>query len=305
MMDSRLQEKKNVAYEEHDPSYGAVYIYEEKLASIRSKHQKIEVLQTKNHGRILLIDDFMMLTEDSEFVYHEMIVHVPLASHPLAKRALVIGGGDGGVVRELLKYRRLEKIVLVEIDEEVIRVCQQFFPEMSRSLSDPKVEVIIGDGVEYVKNAQEGLDIIIIDSTDPFGVAEPLISPEFYQACCTVLGEEGLLMQQVASPFFTPDTFVKVFHNMRQALPIASPVLLPAPFYVSSDWSLGLASASDRFFKKEIPSGYWSPIPGLKYYNPEVHRASFALPNFVRDLWDRSLRSPDLPKKPKIDSSSI
>ncbi len=293
-MDPRLKEKRNVAYEEHDPSYGAVYIYEKKLVSIRSKYQKIEVLQTQNHGRILLIDGFMMLTENSEFVYHEMMVHVPLAAHQMAKRALVIGGGDGGVVRELLKYPHLEKIALVEIDEEVIRVCRQFFPDMSHSLSDPKVEMIITDGVEYVKNAQEGFDVIIIDSTDPFGVAELLISPAFYQACRRVLGEEGLLMQQVASPFFSPDIFVKAFHNMRQGFPLASPVLIPAPFYVSSDWSLGLASGSDRFFKKEIPSGFWDPIPDLKYYNLEVHRASFALPNFVRDLWERSLRSPDL-----------
>ena len=293
MIDPRLLEKKNVAYEEHDPSYGAVYIYEAKLASIRSKYQKIEVLQTKNHGKILLIDDFMMLTEDSEFIYHEMMVHVPLASHPLAKRVLVIGGGDGGVVRELLKYPRLQRIVLVEIDEEVIKICRQFFPEMSRSLSDPRVEVIIGDGVEYVRDAKEGFDVLIIDSTDPFGVAELLISPEFYQACRTLLAEEGLLMQQVASPFFTPDIFVKAFHNMRKAFSFASPVLVPAPFYVSSDWSLGLASGSDRFFKKEIPEGYWNPIPGLKYYNPDVHRASFALPNFVQELWDRSLQSPE------------
>ncbi|UCC66490.1 MAG: polyamine aminopropyltransferase [Deltaproteobacteria bacterium] len=297
MMDSRLQEKKNVAYEEHDPSYGAVYIYEEKLASIRSQYQKIEVLQTRNHGKILLIDDFMMLTEDSEFVYHEMVVHVPLASHPLAKKVLVIGGGDGGTVRELLKYPRLERIVLVEIDEEVIRVCRQFFPDMSQSLSDPKVEVIIGDGVKFVNNAQETFGVIIIDSTDPFGVAQLLISAEFYRACRSILGEEGLLMQQVASPFFTPDLFVKIFYNMRQAFDLASPVLVPAPFYVSGDWSLGLASGSDRFLKQEIPEGYWIPIPGLKYYNCEVHRASFSLPNFVHDLCEKSMHAPDLPPK--------
>ena len=292
MIDSRLREKKNVAYEEHDPSYGAVYMYDEKLVSVQSKYQKIEVLQTKNHGKILLIDDFMMLTEYSEFVYHEMMAHLPMAAHHLAKRVLVIGGGDGGVVRELLKYPRLERIVLVEIDEEVIKVCKQCFPDISHSLSDPKVEVSIGDGVKYVQDVQDGFDVIIIDSTDPFGVAELLISPEFYHECRRILGE-GLLMQQVASPFFTPDVFVKAFHNMHQAFPHASPVLVPAPFYVSSDWSLGLASGSDRFFKKEILSDSWEPIPGLKYYNPDVHRASFALPNFVRDLWERSLRSSD------------
>jgi spermidine synthase len=295
MIDARLLEKQNVAYEEHDPSYGAVFIYEEKLASIRSQYQKIEVLRTKHHGKILLIDDFMMLTEDSEFVYHEMMVHVPLAAHNTAKSVLVVGGGDGGIIRELLRYPRLERIVLVEIDEEVVRICRQFFPDISHSLSDPKVEIIIQDGVEYVNNAREGFDIIIIDSTDPYSVAGLLISSKFYETCRMVLSEEGLLMQQVASPFFTSDVFVKAFHNMRQVFPFVSPVLVPAPFYVSSDWSLGLASGSDRFFKKEIPSGWWYPIPGLKYYNIEVHRASFALPNFVQDLWERSLLSPDLP----------
>ncbi len=297
MMDPRLQEKANVAYEEHDPSYGAVFIYEEKLISIRSPYQKIEVLKTKKHGRILLIDNFMMLTEDSEFVYHEMMAHVPLAAHHLAKRVLVIGGGDGGVVRELLKYPRLEKITLVEIDEEVIKICQQFFPEMSRSLSDPRVEVIIGDGAAYVKETTEGFDGVIIDSTDPFGPAELLVSPTFYQACRKVLGAEGVLMQQVASPFFTSEVFVKVFHNMRQSLSFVSPVLVSTPFYMSGDWSLGFASGSDRFFKKEIPAGSWNPIPGLKYYNPEVHRSSFVLPNFVRTLWEHSERSSDCPLK--------
>lgn len=294
-MDPRLQEKQNVVYEAHDPSYGAVYIYDKKLASVRSQYQKIEVLQTARHGKILLIDDIMMLTEDSEYVYHEMMAHVPLAAHHEARRVLVIGGGDGGVVRELLKYPRLERIVLVEIDEEVITVCRQFFPDIARSLSDSKVEVRISDGVEYVKQAQEGFDCIVIDSTDPIGPAELLISPEFYQACRRALGEEGLLMQQVTSPFFNPAVFVKAFHYMRQSFSVAHPILVPTPFYISGDWSLGMASGSDRFCKQEIPAGQWDPIPGLKFYNPEVHRASFALPNVTRELWEQSAHSPDMP----------
>ena len=116
----------------------------------------------------------------------------------------------------------------------------------------------------------------------------------FYGACCRVLGDDGLFMQQVASPFFTPDIFVRAFYSMRQTFSMTSPVLIPAPFYVSSDWSLGLASSSDTFFKKEIPPGYWDPIPGLRYYNPDVHRASFALPNFTQELWTRSAQSPNL-----------
>jgi len=294
MMDQRLKERKNVAYEEHDPSYGSVFVYEEKLISIKSKYQKIEVLQTKNHGRILLIDDFMMLTEDSEFIYHEMMVHVPLTAHDLARKVLVIGGGDGGVARELLKYPRLERITQVEIDPEVVEICRQFFPEITKSLSDPRVNLIIGDGIHYVEDLRESVDVIIIDSTDPFGPAELLVSTEFYRACRRVLRENGLLMQQIASPFFTPDVFVRVFHNMRQVFPVANPVLVPVPFYVSSDWSLGLASASDTFFKKEIPPGRGKSVAGLKYYNPEVHRASFSLPNFVQDLWEKSRVTPEL-----------
>jgi spermidine synthase len=296
-MDPRLQEKQNVAYEEHDPSYGSVYIYEEKLASVQSPYQKIEVLRTVRHGKVLLIDDFMMLTEDSEYVYHEMMAHIPLAAHHLAKRILVIGGGDGGVVREVLRYPRLEHIVLVEIDEEVIKVCRQFFPEISYGLVDPKVTVIIGDGVRYVNETRERFDVIIIDSTDPFGPAALLITLEFYQACRRVLGDEGLLMQQVASPFFNPDVFVKAFHHMQRSFPLTSPVLVPVPFYISGHWGLGLASGSERFFKQEIPPGEWD-IPGLRYYNPEVHRASFALPTVTRKLWEQSAHSPTLPQMP-------
>jgi spermidine synthase len=295
VIDERLARKPNVAYEEHDPSYGAVFLYEQKLASVRSRYQKIEVFQTKEHGRILLIDDFMMLTEDSEFVYHEMMVHVPLAVHKTAKEVLVIGGGDGGTVRELLKYPRLKKITLVEIDEEVIRVCREYFPHLAGSLSDPRVEVIIGDGAEYVKNLRGSVDVVIIDSTDPFGPAELLVSQSFYRDCRRALGTRGLLMQQMASPFFTPDVFVKAFYHMRQVFPAVHPILVPTPFYVSSDWSLGLASESDTDWTSAISPSSWESISYLKYYNLDVHRESFALPNFVRRLWDLCLTSPVLP----------
>ncbi len=298
MIDPRLLEKENVFYEEHDSGYGAVYIYEEHLAEVRSRYQKIDVIRTKEHGKMLFIDYYMMFTEDSEFVYHEMMVHVPLAAHSEARKVLVIGGGDGGVVREVLKYPRVERITLVEIDEEVIKVCREHFPEITRSLDDPRVEVVIGDGVKFVKELEESYDVIIVDSTDPYGVAELLISTEFYQGCRRVLGEHGVMMQQMASPFFTPDVFVKGFHNMMEVFPLVSPVLVPAPFYVSSDWALAFASGSQRFFRKEIPSGSWHPPGPLKYYNPEVHQASFCLPNFVKELMQIASRTPVLEKKP-------
>ncbi|RLA86102.1 MAG: spermidine synthase [Deltaproteobacteria bacterium] len=299
VIDPKLLEKENVFYEEHDSSYGAVFVYEEHLASIRSPYQQIDVIRTKEHGKMLFIDHYMMFTEDSEFVYHEMMAHVPLAAHREAQRVLVIGGGDGGVVREVLKYQRVKKVTLVEIDKTVIEVCRRHFPEMTGSLEDPRVEVVIGDGVKYVKEVPPGsYDVIIVDSTDPYGVAELLISPEFFEGCRRTLGDCGLMIQQMASPFFTPDVFVKGFHNMMRVFPHVAPVLVPAPFYVSSDWALGLASSSDKFFKKELPEGWWEPPGRLKYYNPEVHRASFVLPNFVKDLMEMASRTPVLERKP-------
>lgn len=285
MIDERFHTKKNVAYEEHDPSYGSVFLYENQLASIRSPYQKIEVFDTKHHGKMLLIDDCMMLTEDSEFIYHEMMAHVPMAAHRAATRAVVIGGGDGGVVRELLKYQRLERISLVEIDEEVIKISRRFFPELAKSLDDPRVNVIVGDGVRFMKELTQPVDVVIIDSTDPYGPAEMLISEEFYRSCHDALGTEGLLMQQIASPFFTPDIFIKAFSMMRKIFPLTSPLLVPTPFYMSGAWSLGLGSRSDTYFRKDIPPNACEEIPGLRYYNPDIHRAAFALPNFVRDLY--------------------
>ncbi len=299
MIDPKLLEKENVFYEEHDPSYGAVYIYEEYLASIRSPYQQIDVIRTKEHGKMLFIDHYMMLTEDSEFVYHEMISHIPLAAHREATRVLVIGGGDGGVVREVLKYPRIQKVTLVEIDEMVIEVCRKHFPEISKSLDDPRVEVVIGDGVRFVmESPASSYDVIIIDSTDPYGVAEPLISQEFYQACKKVLGPRGVIIQQMASPFFMPEVFVKGFHNLMKVFPCVSPLLVAAPFYVSSDWALAFASPSPEFFKKELPEGWWTPPGRLKYYNPEVHRASFLLPNYIKELLEMAQRGPVLERKP-------
>jgi len=288
MIDERFRAKKNIAYEEHDPSYGSVFLYERQLASIRSPYQKIEVIDTTHHGRMLLIDDCMMLTEDSEFIYHEMMAHIPMAAHRAATRVVVIGGGDGGVVRELLKYQRLEQITLVEIDEEVIKISRRFFPQLAKSLEDPRVNVIIGDGVRFINELTEPVDVVIIDSTDPYGPAELLISEQFYRSCYNVLGVEGLLMQQIASPFFTPDIFVKAFSSLRKVFPLTSPLLVPTPFYMSGAWSLGLGSSSDTYFTKDIPPEWWEGVPGLRYYNPDIHRAAFALPNFVRDLYEKA-----------------
>lgn len=298
MIDPRLLEKENVLYEEHDPSYGAVYIYEKHLVDSRSRYQKIDVIETQHHGKILLIDYYMMLTEDSEFIYHEMMAHVPMAAHSQAHQVLVIGGGDGGVVREVLKYPQVERVMLVEIDEEVIKVCREHFPQLARSLDDPRVEVRIEDGVKFVQETDESFDVMIVDSTDPFGVAELLISVDFYKGCRKVLGEEGVMIQQMASPFFTPDIFVKAFHNMVEVFEHVSPVLVPVPFYVSGHWSLGFASSSERHFRKEVSPGSWRPPGELKYYNPEVHRAAFCLPNFVQLLYERAKETPELREKP-------
>jgi len=302
MIDPKLLEKENVFYEEHNQSYGAVFIYEEHLASVRSEYQQLDVIKTKEHGKMFFIDHYMMFTEDSEFVYHEMMAHVPLAAHREARKVLVVGGGDGGVVREVLRYPRVEKVTLVEIDPMVIEVCRKHFPEITKSLDDPRVEVVIGDGVKFVKESPPGsYDVIIVDSTDPYGVAELLISPEFFTACRKVLEPHGVMIQHMASPFFTPDIFVKGMYNLMHAFPFVAPLLVAVPFYVSSDWALAFASPSEKFFRKEIPEGWWEPPGRLKYYNPEVHSASFVLPNYVKELMEVAARTPVLEKKPWLD----
>ncbi len=260
------------------------------LADTKSDFQKIDFYDSYEFGRFFTLDGYIMLTERDEFIYHEMIVHVPMAVYPDAKRVLVIGGGDGGTVRELIRYPGIEQIDLVEIDETVVRLCKQYLPFVADGLLDPRVRLHFEDGVAFVKNSRERYDLILVDSTDPIGVGEGLFSTDFYRDCFCLLAEGGILINQHESPYYEEDAkqMMRAHSKLRSVFPVAKVYQFHIPTYASGHWLFGFASrALDPV--KDLQAEKWNAL-GLKtrYYNTDLHRGCFALPNYVIDLLSRA-----------------
>ena len=254
------------------------------LYSGKSPFQKIEVFETEKFGRMLVIDGCIMLTEGDEFIYHEMITHVPLYVHPKPESLLVIGGGDGGTVREILKHPEVIAVDLVDIDRRVSEVCLEFFPEISRGLLSERVNCHFEDGVEFVKRQKKHYDLIIIDSTDPINVGEGLFTSDFYQNCNSILKEGGILVNQAESPMYSNRWVRSISEKLKKSFPIVQFYSANIPTYPSGFWMFGFAS------KKYDPNNLFHEQKfvkdnlNLKYYNAGVHQACFTLSNYVKDL---------------------
>ena len=254
------------------------------LYSAQSPFQKVEVVDSKGFGKILLLDGFVMLTERDEFVYHEMIAHTPLFTHPEPKRVLVIGGGDGGTVREILRHPSVEHVELVDIDEMVTKVCLEYFPQVAGMLNDPRVSCFFEDGVAYVKRKETEYDLIIVDSTDPISVGEGLFTREFYRDCYRALNDRGILVNQSESPFWLPNIVKGIHDKLRDIFPIFHFYQAYIPTYPSGSWAFGFASKSTHPVNNFDVDRYHQLSLDLKYYNEEIHKAAFALPTFFRKL---------------------
>lgn len=256
------------------------------LVSRESKYQRIDVLETVEFGRMLTLDGFVMLTEKDEFIYHEMITHVPMATNRHIKKVLVIGAGDGGTIRELVRYPSIEAIDMVEIDEEVVRVCREYLPQTAGSLGDERVHIYYEDGLKYVRRKQKEYDLIIVDSTDPFGPGEGLFTREFYGNCYTALTDQGILINQHESPYYENDalSMQKAHHRIAAVFPVSMVYQFHMPTYPSGHWLFGFASKGlDPV--KDMDEEYWNSL-GIetKYYNSGIHRGAFALPNYVKNM---------------------
>lgn len=262
---------------------------EQTLFSGKSPYQQVDVVQTAGHGRMLLNDGIVMISERDEFVYHEMIAHVPLFVHPNPRRVLVIGGGDGGTVREVLRHPGVERVVMVEIDEMVVHACKEHFPQVSCALDHPKLSLRIEDGVRYVAETEERFDVVIVDSTDPVGPAQPLFDKAFYGNTAGLLEDDGILITQAESPFYDPDLQSSMLANQRPFFPRLHLYLLTNLTYPGGLWSFGFAS------KGGCPVGGLDParVAGsgirFRYYNADVHRAAFALPTFIAEALSGTL----------------
>jgi spermidine synthase len=254
------------------------------IFSGNSPFQKIEILESSAFGKILVIDDCIMFTEKDEFIYHEMITHVPLYVHPRPARVLIIGGGDGGAVREVLKHSDVRKIVLVDIDRMVSDLCLKYFPAIAAGLLSERVTCLYQDGVEYVKNSQDKFDLIIIDSTDPVSVGEGLFTPEFYQDCHELLNDDGILVNQAESPLFTRRWLSMISRKLVDVFPRLHFYQANIPTYPSGYWLFGFASKKYNPREDFLRDKYSQQALQLKYYNEQLHQACFVLPNYVREI---------------------
>ena len=272
--------------EQHTENVNFSIRVNKQLYSGISEFQRIDIFESIEYGRFLTLDGFMMMTERDEFIYHEMIVHVPMSVHPNVQKVLVIGGGDGGVVRELLKYETIKSIQLVEIDEQVVKVCKEFLPITANSLNDERVSVLYQDGLKYVRKWENEFDLIIVDSTDPFGPGEGLFTKEFYGNCYKALKEDGIMVNQHESPFYKEDAnaMKRAHKRIVESFPISRIYQAHIPSYPSGHWLFGFSSKLYHPIK-DIRKKEWNDLNlKTKYYNIKLHKGSFALPNYVEEM---------------------
>jgi spermidine synthase len=259
------------------------------VASKKSAVQQIDILDTPAYGRVLVLDGGLMTTEKDEFIYHEMITHVPMAVNPNVKNVLVIGGGDGGTVRELTKYRKIESIDLVEVDKDVVLLAKKYLPFTSSKLKDKRVSVWFEEGLRYVRGKKAEYDLIIVDSSDPYGPAEGLFTREFYGTCFKALRDDGILINQHESPFYyVHQRSVRDAHkHIAVEFPVSTVYQCHIPSYPSGHWLFGFASKKYHPIE-DLDATRWNKL-GIRtrYYNTDLHRGAFALPNYVKDLLNK------------------
>lgn len=253
----------------------------QKLHEEQTPYQRIEIYETTDFGNLMVIDGFVMLTSRDNFLYHEMMSHPALFTHPDPKRVVIIGGGDCGTLREVLKHKGVERALQVEIDERVTRLSEQYFPELCESNNDPRAELFFGDGIQWMKDAEPGsVDIVIVDSTDPIGPAEGLFTEDFYRSCYRALGNNGLVVQQSESPLLHYDSIIKPMHCAMQAAGFTHTHTLPFPqsCYPSGWWSATLAGKQtvDNFREGDVEQ----PEFATQYYNRNIHQGALAVPTF-------------------------
>jgi len=257
------------------------YKIKETLVRKQTEYQDLAIVDTYCFGRMLLLDGIVQTTIEDEYVYHEMITHIPLFTHPNPEKVLVVGGGDGGAIREVLKHPSVKKAVLCEIDRCVVEECTKYLPEISCALSNPKCEVFIGDGIKYVHEHKNEFDVIIVDSTDPFGAAEGLFGGSFYKELAECLTHDGIFVAQTETPFYLPEVVKKVFKDAQAVFPVTKLFMAAIPTYPGGYWSFTIGS------KKYDPEEANLPMDigfNTKYYTKKIHRASFALPKYVEEL---------------------
>ena len=271
------------------PGWGQRFLVRRELARLTSAFQDILVFDTVSHGVVLMLDGAVQITEADEFVYQEMIAHVPLIAHGAARDVLIIGAGDGGVLRRVLEHRGVRRATMVEIDGEVIRVAKEFLPRIGGDAwHDARADVIVGDGVDHLRRAPDNsVDVMIIDSTDPVGVGAVLFTDEFYSHAARVLREDGLVVNQCGVPLMQGEELRASSARRRKFFPHVSAYVVAVPTYVGGFMTLGIAGKSNIAKDAGLAAqrAKQSAIEGrTRYWSPDVHAAAFALPPYIAEL---------------------
>lgn len=270
--------------------YGQQFDVDKVLFEEKTDHFHLIIFENPMFGRVMALDGIIQTTEKDEFIYHEMLTHVPLFSHPNPKHVCVIGGGDGGMLREVLKHKSVEKVTLVEIDGKVIEMCREFFPNHSQgAFDDSRTEIVIQDGFDYLKSAENRFDVIISDSTDPIGPAEVLFTETFYGLCKKALKPGGILVTQNGVSYFQLDEMKNSARDMRPHFDVVTFYSAAVPTYVGGNMVFGWATDADAYCKQSISAITEKVVASgikTKYYSSEIHSAAFALPRYVKDAID-------------------
>lgn len=269
--------------EEHHKGVRYSILVKKHLYSGKSDYQRIDVIDTVFYGKMLILDGLVMLSERDESAYHEMISHIPAFTHPGPKTALVIGGGDGGTVRELLRHPSIEHIDLVEIDRQVVDISKEFFPELTSGLKDCRVSIHYRDGIKFVKQTSDRYDLALVDSIDPIGPAAGLFQIDFYRDVYHCLSEDGILTAQAESPLFGQHISQAMVESLKTLFPLTFKYQSFIPTYPSGHWLFILASKKHHPTKNYRLKDALSMEKEFKYYNAELHKAAFALPTWVRN----------------------
>jgi spermidine synthase len=258
------------------------------LFDSETEQQKLTIFENADFGRVMMLDGTTQLATKDEFTYHEMMAHVPLFAHGRAKKALIVGGGDGGVLREALKHHELEQVTLCEIDSSVIDLCRRYLPEVSAgAFDDPRTKIVIADGAKFLADTEECFDVIMVDSTDPIGSGVVLFTREFYADCRRALNKGGILVTQNGLPFLQGPQLKRSVAYFRDLFADAFAYLATTPSHVGGPLSFGWATDNEKLrqlSKKKIEKRYDKAPFKTRYWRPDVHVAAFALPNCVLEL---------------------
>lgn len=270
----------------HSPHRGLCFEVSEVLYREKSQYQQIEILQTPSFGKVMLLDGVLMLTERDEFVYHEMLTHPALFSHPDPQNVLVIGGGDCGTMKRVLEHKSVRRAVLVELDEMVTRVAEEHFPFPALVRNDPRAELIFADGIAWVQECREQFDVILIDSTDPIGPAEGLFRRPFFQDCLSILTEDGILCLQSESPWIEGlrQVIWEMHRDLVSLFPSVKVYAAAIQTYQAGLWLFQLASRKHDPLDPQVAARIDSAALDTHYYHRDLHYAVFVLPKFVNKV---------------------